>query len=437
MRIWCQSAARGFLPSWRERFGGATLHAGALALIWALAGCASDNRDIDPFPVALDVSAGAAMAFASIDDRPPAPVTLDTLSPITILDPFETGGEIPEERRIAADLTLYSAPAAGEPIPRITLAAATVFDLHPCDTGGPAVDCLLGVDDETRVLRGIIGADLLSRAAVRFDFSRAELRFFPDTAGTDTDRGELCEAVFDSPFAGGGTLIVADGEVPYIGRRPAVGACLDDGLGDPLTETGVDAQLVIATGLGISILSESVYDRYAAATGAPLAEALPDGVVHLASGPAPAKLGQLGQISLSGDIGKDSQKRGPCGELFASRVLAFDRCATGEIADCPCPDAGDTFCRAAAVLVLSEPIDVAVLGDEHPLLQALRVELRPEFAEVDGLLGAAALAATRIEFDYPKSRIISRCMDPARCEARPQILVRRELERIQACLPPP
>lgn len=410
-----------------------TLHAGALALIAALS-CTPGNRDIDPFPIALDLSAGAAMAFASIDDRGPVPVTIDTLSPITVIDSFESGGEIPEQRRIAADLTLFSAPAAGEPIPRITLRSATVFDIHPCDNGGPAIDCLLGVGDQTRVLGGIVGSDLLSRAAVRFDFSRSELRFFPDTAGTDTDRGELCEAVFDNPFAGGGTVIVADGEVDYVGRRPAVGACLDDGLGDPLTETGVDAQMVIATGLGISILAESAYNRYAVATGAPLAADLPEGVVHLALGSTPARLGQIGQIALSGDIGRDSQKRGPCGELLASRVLAFDRCATGEVADCPCPDSDDTFCRAAAILVLSEPIEVAVLSDEHKMLQALRVDLRPEFAEVDGLIGAAALAATRIEFDYPKSRIISRCMDPARCEARPQILVRRELERIQACL---
>ena len=421
---------------WRSRPWGLSLHPGALGLLCAL-GCATDNRDIDPFPIALDTSAGAAMAFASIDDQPPLPVTLDTLSPITIIDSYAGGDQLPDQRRIAADLTLFSAPPAGAPIPRITLQAATVFDVHPCDNGGPLVDCLLGVDDQTRVVRGIIGADLLSRAAVRFDFPRSELHLFPDTAGTDADRGELCEAVFDDPFAGGGTLIVADGEVDYLGRRPAIGACLDDGLGDPMTETGIDAQLVIATGLGISILAETVYERYALAAGAPAAAALPEGVVHLPSGPTPVRLGQIGQISLAGDIGQDSQKRGPCGELFASRVLAFDRCATGEIADCPCPESGETFCRVAAVLVLAEPIEVAVIPDEHPLLQAMRVELRPEFPEVDGLLGAAALAATRIEFDYPQSRIISRCMDAARCEARPQILVRRELERVQACLGAP
>lgn len=421
--------------SWRRRDRGSTPRSGALALtIAALSACADDRRDIDPFPVVIDVSAGAAMAFAAVDGEP-QPVTIDTLSPITILDSF-AGGEIGPSRRVAGDLTLFSAPPAGAPVPRIKLESATVFDVHPCDNGGPPVECLLGVGDQTRVFSGIVGADLLSRAAVRFDFSRSELRFFPDTAGTDTDRGELCEAVFDRPFAGGGTLIVADGEVDYIGRRPAIGACLDDGTATELAQTGTDVQLVIATGLGVSILAESAYDRYAVATGAPLASELPESVVHLASGPAPARIGSVGRIALTGDIGKDSQKRGPCGEVFASRVLAFDRCNTGEIADCPCPDGGDTFCRAAAALVLNEAIEVAVLGDEHPLLQALRVELRPVFPEVDGLLGGAALAASRIEFDYPSARIVARCMDESRCEARPQILTRGELPRIQACLPP-
>jgi hypothetical protein len=407
-----------------------------VAALAVLAGCAYEARDIDPFPVAIDLSSGAAMAFASPAGGEPTPVTVDTLSPITILDSFRPGGDIPPPtRRAALDLTLYSAPAAGPPIPRLTLTGATVLDIHPCGGAESPTDCLVGLGDQTAVSRGVVGSDLLARAAVRFDFPSSEMRFFPGTAGTDADRGELCEAVFSRPFGGGGTLIVADGEVDYLGRRPALGACLDiDSDDSVLVERGVDALLVVATGLGVSVLSQDAYDRYATAFGAPPASALPPVTVHLPSGPTAAVLGEVGQIALTGEIGEDSERRGPCGELYASRVLAFDHCSTGAVGRCPCPDDNE-FCRAGAALILKDPIQVAVVPDDHPLLQALRVELRPQFPELDGLLGATALSASRIELDYPNNRIIARCSDPTRCQARPQIRVRSGLPEVQACLP--
>src|SRR5690606_17168957 len=113
--------------------------------------------------------------------------------------------------------------------------------------------------------------------------------------------------------------------------------------GDVLEERGVDALLVVATGLGVSVLSEGAYERYAAAFGAPPVSALPPVTVHLPSGPTAAVLGELGQIALTGEIGEDSERRGPCGELYASRVLAFDHCASGAVGRCPCPD-GKEFC---------------------------------------------------------------------------------------------
>lgn len=418
---------------------GAARHSGWAALAVALAAaaaCTVEERDIDPFPVDVDLTNGAVMAFAASGDDEPVPVTIDTLNPITLLDSFRPGGGLPPESRRAVDLTLYSAPAAGDPVPRITMTAATVFDTHPClPDNGTLADCLVGVGDQTAVTRGIIGADLLSHTAVRFDFASSTMRFFPDTAGTDTDRGELCEAVFDRPFGGGGTIIVADGEVDYFGLRPALGACLDSGPSDALEERGVDALMVLATGIGISVLAESSYERYAKATGAPAYDTLPEAVVQLPWGPATARLGTIGQIALTGDIGSDSQRRGPCGELYANRVLAYDDCNSGAVAPCPCPN-GDKFCRAAAALILTETIDVAIVPDGTHQLQALRFELRPEFPELDGLLGASALAATRIEMDYPNGRIVARCEDPDRCLARRQILTRNELSDVQRCLPP-
>ena len=54
-----------------------------------------------------------------------------------------------------------------------------------------------------------------------------------------------------------------------------------------------------------------------------------------------------------------------------------------------------------------------MVEDTVPFLQAIRLEVRPRGPEVDGLLGAAALASTRVELDYlsPETRAIFSC-DP-------------------------
>ncbi|MGH8794310.1 MAG: M50 family metallopeptidase, partial [Stackebrandtia sp.] len=44
-------------------------------------------------------------------------------------------------------------------------------------------------------------------------------------------------------------------------------------------------------------------------------------------------------------------------------------------------------------LEMGGSVRVAVIDDTSPLLQALRAEIRPEGPEIDGILGAAALAA--------------------------------------------
>lgn len=402
----------------------------------ALASCEVIEREIDPFPVTMETRSGAVFVGVSGGDGVVRAATVDTLSPITVID--TSVDEAAPATRLAADLTLHS--VAG--VPRVTFSRTEVFDLHPCDSGGPYAPCSVGLDGDTTELRGIIGTNVLSKQSVRFDFAANELTFFPDTAGTNNDRSELCEALFEGPFAGGGTLVVADGEVEYLGNRPALGACLD--VASPLdtvepdnvVESGADALLVLSTGIGPSILSETAYNRYAAEIGGPPASELADAVLQLPSGPVGAKRGSLGHVTLVGEVGSDSQNRGPCRELFANQAMAQDLCNRDLLDDCPCPDT-KTFCRAAGALLLAGPIDVAVLPDEHPTLQALRVELRPDFPEVDGILGASALQSTRLDFDYPNSRIMGRCTSDATCVSRPQVSRLADRDEVLSCLSEP
>ncbi len=404
----------------------------AAIAITATTSCIEAERAFDPFPVSFEKRSGAVFVGISNGDGTIHEAAVDTLSPISLIDTAVGAGSEPQ--RLGADVTIYSAQG----IPRFTFSNSVLFDLHPCDTGGAFAPCAVGIDDDTSEIRAIVGTNLLTRQAVRFDFAASEMRFFPNTAGNDNDRTKLCDAVFDRPFAGGGTLVVANGEVEYSANRPALGACLD--LSNPISETparerGADTLLVVSTGIGPSILSQSAYQRYASTVGAQDLGELPDAILHIASGPVGAKRGEIGNISLLGEVGSDSQKRGPCRELFANRVLANDGCALGSIplAECPCPN-NLTFCRASGVMILEGPIEVAVLPDEHPLLQSLRVELRPEFPEVDGILGASALAPTRLDLDYPNLRIVGRCSGEVGCLTRPQITRRSELEDVRACL---
>ncbi len=46
---------------------------------------------------------------------------------------------------------------------------------------------------------------------------------------------------------------------------------------------------------------------------------------------------------------------------------------------------------------------MAVIADNDPFFQALRFDVLPEGPELDGLVGAAALGAARVELDYLSS----------------------------------
>ena len=61
-----------------------------------------------------------------------------------------------------------------------------------------------------------------------------------------------------------------------------------------------------------------------------------------------------------------------------------------------------------------------ILDDAHPLLQGIRNELRPNFAEVDGLIGMETLGSFLLDIDYPGSRLIFRCSG-GECKHRPHI----------------
>jgi len=157
----------------------------------------------------------------------------------------------------------------------------------------------------------------------------------------------------------------------------------------------------------------------------PALDQLPTTTVYLASGAINGRAGTLRRLALAGEA---NDRRGPCTEVYANYMMAGDECTrrtTISEDDCPCTSG--RFCRAGAVIELTTSVDVVVVDDLHPMLQALRNELRPDLAEADGILGVGALAGLTMDLDYPNSRMIARCSDPASCSVRPEVRNRDSL----------
>jgi hypothetical protein len=390
----------------------------AAAGVIAIGGCSENPFSGDPFPIHAQSASGAVLVQIDRGGQL-VPASLDVLSPITVVDP---GPGVPVRRRselltVKAESRVPDGPAF---IARAQL-PATVFELHPC----AQEEAVCSVGDEAAVapIGAIIGADSLAGDAVRFDFPTGDIYILPDIAGEDSARLAVCDAVFQTPYRGGGTLVIDGAEIPFAGRRVALAACADAtprvrGQQDP-GPTGADLLLVLSTGVGRTILGRSAYERWRASQGLPPTappEPPPTNWVMLPSGRIEGVAETIGSLSLVANRGTDA--RGPCRDVWANKRAEAD--CTGEL-ECPCTSA---FCAAPSVLDLrpATPIDVLVVPDESPVLQSLRTELRPDEAEVDGILGTDVLRSAQIDVDYPSNRVLARCAPgDATCWAWPQI----------------
>lgn len=403
----------------------------------AFAGCDSESKVIDPFPISMDLSAGSVVLKASENGDPTVDIVVDVLSPITVLDSYRSGGEVTRPLRRLIELTLFGSVSGAEFVPRVRFPRTPAYDLHPCDApGSPTAPCQVGFGETTREIYGILGSDILSRSSVRFDFPRSQMRFFPDAAGSDSERSLACDAVFSRPFSGGGTLLIGGNEVSFAGYRPSLGACIHtDAIpepGDLDSEVGIDLHMAISTSFAPTILSEQAYRRYAESAGAVPLENLVPTTLYLPSGPVPARAGTIPYMAIVGEAGEDSRGRGPCRELYANARMRTSRSCASSFVDCPCPD-GRQSCKAAAAVEISKGISIAVVDSGLPLLQALRDELRPRTPEIDGIIGVQALSDLRVEFDYPNGRMLMRCQTLDSCVTRQEVRSQAQIDDLALC----
>jgi hypothetical protein len=477
----------------------AGLAASFVAGLGLVAGCdlltdpfATNDFSGDPFAIPVDTSSGAVTLFARGEGVDEGPALVDVMAPVSILDPRSPSAQPRIETRSIALLSSLDRTQRA----RLT---GSLIELHPCDAGvdDPAQrqdNCPVGGEGREQEISLTIGADLLAGDALRLELQQSRLFLFPDIAGTNSDRSDACDAVFPEPFRGGGTLLIGGTEVPYLGRRLVLPACaapvevapLDPPLPPPdallprwagwaaaakaapapspravPTQRGVDLLLVASTSIPETLLSEAAYRRYllsvmpADQVDAFLA-GLPAGHVTLLSGEVSGRRATLPSLAL---VGK-STERGACGDVYAHRYLTRDdnlnppamqpleeedkdgvisTCQPGEI-DCPCDRLP---CGAPSIVELAgtgaAQLNILVIADDTPILVGLRTELRPDEAEVDGVIGNEIFARLSFDIDYPNNRVLARCagsIPDASCLARPELPNFDYGQRMTCCLRP-
>ncbi len=406
----------------------------ALAIGAVAASCAPDRPDIDQFPIALDREAGPVMIAASFGEGSPAAAVIDVLSP-------QTARIVPgaEATRRRGEVTIYNRLIPGQaPVARARFGGATIYDYDPCDGGDEP--CLVGLGDAAVPYEAVIGTDLLADLALSFDFGQGDVRLYPDIPLGDFDHGLMCTAVFRGPYSGGGTLIVDGAEDGFEGRRAALGACMGFAESGADSGRGANALLLLSTGAGVTVLGESAYARYRSRSNAPPSSELPADTLHLPYGSIQARIGEVSDLSLAAGA---SDERGPCSEVYTHRIMHRGGCERAGVDACPCPDGNDS-CRAGAVVDIDGPIQVAVIADDHPLLQSLRSEVQPALPDVDGILGAGALANLRLDLDYPNDRILVSCSGQYEgedradgCRVHPALASADAREVVDHCPAPP
>lgn len=418
----------------------------------------------DPYPIHVETASGAIVVGVREFAHPDRVAVLDLLSPFTLTDP---GSTIAPSLSFV-DLTLLGKPSASTPssapielataVPRAEFLEAQVISVHPCAACDPTdpnpcdpEQCIVGTPQAPRLFRGIIGADALAGDAVRLRLGDDQMFILADVGGDDRGRSLSCDAVFDSPYRGGGTLVIAGTELPFGNRRITLQACLgqdpDPGAahrssptgpyppGTAIRQAGADALFVVSTSIGISILGQAAYERYRLAAGDP--DILPFEQLTAASVYLPSGLvrnGRKARVKRFALVAAPtSNALAPCRQVYAHRFLTAWSCGDAAApADCPCK-ATTTTCAVPAMVAFEPDLDVLVVPDTDPTLQALRTELRPDQPEVDGLLGTNALRTAEIDVDYPHDRLLARCAS-AGCTARPQLAVPEDRPQLEGCL---
>jgi hypothetical protein len=401
--------------------------AGPTALVAAMAvaggSCGQPCCDVDGQPISLATGPGGELMVSVATDSPEvggrALALLDPGSPITLWNHAGT----PEV--VHRDLRLLGPAGSDQAAPL----RAAFHDVEVVQTPlGP-----IGDGGTAMTPAAVIGADLLGNFSVEVSFAARELTFWRRESASDAFLNIAGYAVLRLPRQGGGRLEVRTPR-NWLGRRPPLDvppsrlllrACAvppvfhrEDSLPAQCCSAdlfrlgiGTNLSLLLSTGVGPVVLGQAAWQRLLQSpelqAAPPVMESRPLSVAFSPT-PVPAlwtSIPRLALVDREADLVSDP---GPCAELgraHRTEQVALSQSQNSLHALCvqPCDRESRVSTLAlnsAAYIELDGPIEIAVIDDVTPFLQGVRAEVRPQGPEVDGFIGARALARAHLEIDY-------------------------------------
>ena len=296
-----------------------------------------------------------------------------------------------------------------------------LFDICPGSTGDAANQAV-----------GVIGGPLLTSFAVGLNLPRS-----PDTAatmtlwsgfpGSDDQLVQNGYAPLHFVARGGASIAQGSGEasVTLPSARIVLSACAAPRAfstsepvetclaGEVATRaSGQDLMLALGTGEGPLILSQSAWNRIAAQLGmASDAGTAGDLYTPFSTASTPTHFLTLPRLAIFQGT-SDSNWNGACIELARARRIewALANQASGACFQ-KCDVSSGKAVDSRSYIELGPALDLAVVSDSSDLLRSLNVDSPPN-PQVDGIIGAATLAGTRLRLDYPaqpEGRVIADC----------------------------
>lgn len=315
----------------------------------------------------------------------------------------------------------------------------------------------LDLDPYPQRREAVLGGSFLQNFVIELDFAKPAMTFWSRQGATDGFLTTAGFAIIHFELFGGAELTARSrpdflgltGPVQVPATRIVLRGCGAPAAFDPdaaepelccqrgdemSRATGADLALMVATGVGPLVLTQSAWNRVATAQSTPLPEPVPGADLQLPTLAAPlggVSWSTLPRLALVDQEIDDANDPGACVELGRARRLewvehhqpdADAKCGTSCTG--ACPQLCDTDVRAAgkaqnaaAYIEFGDGIPVAIVPDGTPLFQGLRAEIRPEGPELDGMIGAGVLARSRLELDYrsdAKRALFSCARDAAR-----------------------
>jgi len=297
-----------------------------------------------------------------------------------------------------------------------------LFDICPGSTGDAASQAV-----------GVIGGPLLASFAVGLNLPRsadqaATMTLWWGFPGSDDQLAQNGYAPLHFVARGGASIAQGAGEASLTlpNTRIVLSACAAPrafSIGEQPAETcatgevatkatGQDLMLALGTGEGPLILSQSAWNRIAAQLGMTSdAGTAGDLYTPFSTAPTPAHFLTLPRLAIFQGT-SDSSWNGACIELARARRIewALANQASGACFQ-HCDVSSGQAINTRSYIELGPALDLAVVNDSSELLRSLNVDSPPN-PQVDGIIGAATLAGTRLHLDYvaqPQGRVIADC----------------------------